>query len=78
MRSLNFPAGIRPWNDADPIAMAARFGFLQNRITKLTADNAKLKQELAKSGTKAVAAPVPTSVYRRARRVVGKALQNGR
>ncbi|WP_328871345.1 polysaccharide pyruvyl transferase family protein [Streptomyces sp. NBC_00287] len=78
MRSLSFPAGIRPWNDADPIAMAARFGFLQNRITKLTSDNAKLKKELAQSGTKATAAPAPTSVYRRARRVVGKALQSGK
>ncbi|MGW0915816.1 polysaccharide pyruvyl transferase family protein [Streptomyces sp. NPDC002784] len=76
MRSLSFPAGIRPWNDADPVAMAARFGFLQNRISKLSADNAKLKQELARSGSKAVAAP--SSVYRRARRVVGRALHSGR
>ncbi|MGV9452896.1 polysaccharide pyruvyl transferase family protein [Streptomyces sp. NPDC003635] len=84
MRSLSFPAGIGPWNDADPVAMATRFGWLQNRISKLTEDNAKLKRELAQAGSKATAAPAaatPTSVYRRARRVVRplrKALQSGR
>ncbi|MER6674641.1 polysaccharide pyruvyl transferase family protein [Streptomyces sp. NPDC000983] len=81
MRALSFPAGIRPWNDADPVAMATRFGWLQNRITKLSADNAKLKQELAKNGAKATETVQP-SVYRRARRVVGrplrKALQSGK
>ncbi|MBC2900937.1 polysaccharide pyruvyl transferase family protein [Streptomyces cupreus] len=86
MRSLSFPAGIRPWIDNDPAALAARFGWLQTRIGQLSADNAKLKKQVAEqkatpTGTTTVPAQ-STSVYRRARRAVGgplrKALQTER
>ncbi|MEU5597534.1 polysaccharide pyruvyl transferase family protein [Streptomyces sp. NPDC020298] len=94
MRSLSFPPGVRPWNDADISSLTTRFGWLQSRITELSADNAQLRKELARSGAKAKAkvtvgaaakateAAPATSVYRRARRVVGRpikrALQAGR
>ncbi|WP_393083224.1 polysaccharide pyruvyl transferase family protein [Streptomyces sp. LN704] len=87
MASLTFPAGIRPWNDADVTSLTTRFGWLQTRITELSADNAKLKRDLdraRKGAPKALAQPaVPQrSVYRMARRAVGrplrKALQSGR
>ncbi|MEV1077656.1 polysaccharide pyruvyl transferase family protein [Streptomyces sp. NPDC050211] len=83
MGSLAFPAGIRPWNDADIASLTSRFGWLHSRIGELAADNAKLKRELKRSANPAVApAPPPTSVYRKARRVVGRpirrALQSGR
>ncbi|GAA4801516.1 polysaccharide pyruvyl transferase family protein [Streptomyces ziwulingensis] len=91
MRTLSFPAGVRPWIDSDPAAMAARTGWLYGRVSELTAANAKLKQDLAKARTgaakpaakKAVApAQSRSSVIRRARRVVGRplrrALQGGK
>ncbi|MET9060433.1 polysaccharide pyruvyl transferase family protein [Streptomyces antibioticus] len=77
LRSLRFPAGIRPWTDADLASLTSRFGWLQQQISSLDADNAQLRRELAKSraGAKAaakaaMAIPAP-SIYRRARRVVG-------
>ncbi|MDG9719140.1 polysaccharide pyruvyl transferase family protein [Streptomyces sp. DH24] len=85
MRSLAFPPGIRPWNDTGIAELGARFGWLNSRVTELTADNARLKRELARARTgakAAAAAPVTASVYRKARRVVGRplrrALQGGR
>lgn len=80
MKSLAFPAGVRPWNDADLTSLTTRFGWLQSRIGELALDNDRLRRELsrAKGGTALPAA----SVYRRARRVVGgpirRALQSGR
>ncbi|MEU0038967.1 MULTISPECIES: polysaccharide pyruvyl transferase family protein [unclassified Streptomyces] len=87
MASLTFPAGVRPWNDADVASLTTRFGWLQTRISELSTDNAKLKRDLdraRKGGPKALTrAVVPQrSVYRMARRAVGrplrKALQSGR
>jgi hypothetical protein len=89
VRTLAFPPGIRPWNDTDIASLGARFGWLNSRVTELSADNAKLKRELARARTgakaspkAAAAAPVTASVYRKARRVVGRplrrALQGGR
>ena len=86
LRSLAFPAGVRPWNDADVASLTSRFGWLQSRIGELSTDNAKLKRELdkaRKTAVKPTAAAVPQrSVYRMARRAVGrplrKALQSGR
>ncbi|MFD8423652.1 polysaccharide pyruvyl transferase family protein [Streptomyces sp. NPDC059466] len=87
MASLAFPAGVRPWNDADMASLTARFGWLQTRITELSEDNAKLRRDLdraRKGGPKALTqAVVPQrSVYRMARRAVGRplrrALQSGR
>jgi hypothetical protein len=85
MRSLTFPAGIRPWNDTDIASLGARFGWLSSRITELSADNTRLKRELARAKADARtsrAVPAPAAVYRRARRVVGRplrrALQAGR
>ncbi|MFD9396225.1 polysaccharide pyruvyl transferase family protein [Streptomyces sp. NPDC060000] len=80
LRSLSFPAGVRPWNDADLASLAGRFGWLQQRITELDSHNAQLTRDLAKnrSGAKAARAaavmPAP-SIYRRARRAVGGPLR---
>ncbi|WP_037857441.1 polysaccharide pyruvyl transferase family protein [Streptomyces sp. NRRL S-31] len=86
MRSLAFPPGIRPWNDTDPASLSSRFGWLHTQVTELSQDNARLRRELTKAqkAQKAAAAvPAPgSSVYRRARRVVGRplrrALQSGK
>ncbi|GAB2843894.1 polysaccharide pyruvyl transferase family protein [Streptomyces deserti] len=85
MRSLSFPPGIRPWNDTDLASLTSRFGWLHSRVTELSTDNDRLKRELAraKAGAKGTGStPVTSSVYRRARRVVGRplrrALQAGR
>nr|WP_235453759.1 polysaccharide pyruvyl transferase family protein [Streptomyces olivochromogenes] len=81
MRSLTFPAGIRPWNETDLASLTSRFGWLHSRITELSVDNAQLKRELARTraGAKATAKAatvVPaTSVYRRARRAVGRPIR---
>ncbi|MFI6205058.1 polysaccharide pyruvyl transferase family protein [Streptomyces sp. NPDC051041] len=76
MRSLSFPPGIRPWIDNDPASLGARFGWLHGQITQLSADNAKLKRELARArAADRASAPGPASVYRRARRVVGRPLR---
>ncbi|WP_405672102.1 polysaccharide pyruvyl transferase family protein [Streptomyces sp. NBC_01530] len=82
MKELAFPAGIRPWNDADLASLTSRFGWMQSRITELSLDNAQLKRELERGTAKQGTAAPSTSVYRRARRVVGRpirrALQSGR
>ncbi|GAA3498055.1 polysaccharide pyruvyl transferase family protein [Streptomyces prasinosporus] len=78
LAALDFPEGVRPWLDTDPASLVARFGWLHTRVSELAADNAKLKRELAraKAGARgSVAAPTTTSVYRRARRVVGAPLR---
>lgn len=82
LRALRFPAGVRPWIDADIASLTSRFGWLQQRITELDAHNTQLKRELAKSragakaAAKAAASAVPApSIYRRARRVMGRALK---
>ncbi|OQR64209.1 polysaccharide pyruvyl transferase [Streptomyces maremycinicus] len=81
LRSLSFPAGVRPWNDADLASLVDRFGWLQRRITELDAQNTQLKRDLVKSrpGAKAAAkaaAVIPApSIYRRAKRAVGGPLR---
>ncbi|MFI0085870.1 polysaccharide pyruvyl transferase family protein [Streptomyces bobili] len=79
LRSLTFPAGVRPWNDADLASLTSRFGWLQQRIGEVEAHNTELKRELARNraGAKvaAKAAMVTPSIYRRARRAVGKPLR---
>ncbi|MET7984201.1 MULTISPECIES: polysaccharide pyruvyl transferase family protein [unclassified Streptomyces] len=87
IRSLPFPPGVRPWNDADIASLTTRFGFLQSRITELSTENVRLQRELTRSPKAARLAQGPAgtpgrSVYRLARRAVGrplrKALQSGR
>ncbi|GAB2752467.1 polysaccharide pyruvyl transferase family protein [Streptomyces bullii] len=85
MRALSFPPGIRPWNDTDMASLAPRLGWLSGRVAELSADNERLRRELdrAKAAAKASGStPVTSSVYRKARRVVGRpirrALQAGR
>ncbi|MFE2587182.1 polysaccharide pyruvyl transferase family protein [Streptomyces sp. NPDC059378] len=78
LRSLSFPAGVRPWNDADLASLTSRFGWLQQRITELDSHNTQLQRDLAKarSGAKAAKAALPSpSIYRRARRAVGRPLR---
>lgn len=87
LRSLDFPGGVRPWTDTDPASLFARFGWLHNRVGELSADNARLKKELVtvKARIKAAArtdtpkttvvAPSSGSVYRKARRFVGRPLR---
>ncbi|MEV1064106.1 polysaccharide pyruvyl transferase family protein [Streptomyces sp. NPDC050263] len=81
LRSLPFPAGLRPWNDTDVAPLTSRFGWLHHRIGALDSQNAQLKRDLAKSRTGARAAakaasviPSP-SIYRRAKRAVGDPLR---
>jgi Polysaccharide pyruvyl transferase len=91
MRSLAFPPGVRPWNDTDLASLAPRLGWMHGRLNELTQENSQLKRDLAraKSGARASragsrtaktdaaaaqAAPRP-SVYRRARRVVGRPIR---
>ncbi|MFC9159533.1 polysaccharide pyruvyl transferase family protein [Streptomyces fungicidicus] len=85
LRSLDFPEGVRPWLGDDVAGLASRMGWLYGRVSELTTENTKLKRDLsrAKAGARgSVAAPATTSVYRKARRVVGgplrRALQGGR
>ncbi|MEU6252382.1 polysaccharide pyruvyl transferase family protein [Streptomyces sp. NPDC047043] len=82
MKELAFPAGIRPWNDADLASLTSRFGWMQSRIAELSLDNDRLKRELERNPSRSATAASATSVYRRARRVVGRpirrALQTGR
>ncbi|MEU1510582.1 polysaccharide pyruvyl transferase family protein [Streptomyces sp. NPDC005811] len=82
LRALRFPEGVRPWIDADVASLTSRFGWLQQRITELDTHNSQLQRELAKSragakaAAKAAALTVPApSIYRRARRVMGRALK---
>ncbi|MEU6809759.1 polysaccharide pyruvyl transferase family protein [Streptomyces sp. NPDC046831] len=85
LRSLSFPPGIRPWNDTDLASLASRFGWLNQQVSELTADNARLRRELAGSRASAKAATAAgagtvtsgssTSVYRRARRAVGRPIR---
>ncbi|MEU3616810.1 polysaccharide pyruvyl transferase family protein [Streptomyces sp. NPDC006872] len=81
LRSLSFPAGVRPWNETDVASLTSRFGWLHHRIRELDSQNAQLKRDLAKSRTGARAAakaasviPSP-SIYRRAKRAVGGPLR---
>lgn len=78
MRSLSFPPGIRPWNDADAASLAPRFDWLQSQITKLSQENSRLRRELARATKAPAPAPPPSSVYRRARRLVGRRLRRAR
>ncbi|MET7284584.1 polysaccharide pyruvyl transferase family protein [Streptomyces sp. NPDC005573] len=78
MRSLSFPPAVRPWNDADLSSLSSRFGWLHTRVGELTKENVQLQRDLARSRKTVVAAPAAPSVYRRARRVVGRALHSGR
>ncbi|KUM92035.1 polysaccharide pyruvyl transferase [Streptomyces cellostaticus] len=83
MRSLPFPPGVRPWNDTDLASLAGRFGWLHTRVGELAEDNDRLKRELARASKARDGVPAPAaSVYRRARRVVGRplrrALQSGK
>ncbi|MBY8343098.1 polysaccharide pyruvyl transferase family protein [Streptomyces spinosirectus] len=81
LRSLDFPPGVRPWNDTDITSLTSRFGWLHTRISELTLDNAQLKRELERRAAK-TATPGSSSVYRRARSAVGRpirrALQAGK
>ena len=76
MRSLAFPAGVRPWNDADLASLTSRFGWLQSRISELSLDNDRLKRELERGAAKSGTAGPSASVYRRARRVVGRPIRD--
>ncbi len=79
MASLSFPPGVRPWNDVDLASLSSRFGWLHTRVSELSDENTQLRRELARTRKAQGAVPAPAaSVYRRARRVVGRALQSGR
>jgi hypothetical protein len=79
MDSLPFPAGVRPWNDTDLASLSSRFGWLHTQVGELTQDNARLRRDLARVRKVRDAVPAPAaSVYRRARRVVGRALNSAK
>ncbi|MFJ9623848.1 polysaccharide pyruvyl transferase family protein [Streptomyces sp. NPDC101181] len=82
LRSLDFPAGVAPWNETDIASLSSRFGWLQNQISELSLDNARLRRDLERGGPKTrtrksapPAAKPQVSVYRRARRVVGRPIR---
>lgn len=72
LREITFAPAVRPWNEAGVDAVSARFHWLSARLEDLTERNAALETRLAKSLTGPAAA---TSVYRRARRVVGRPIK---
>ncbi|MFE5400658.1 polysaccharide pyruvyl transferase family protein [Streptomyces sp. NPDC056580] len=79
MRSLSFPPGVRPWNDTDLASLTTRFGWLHTQVGELSKDNERLRREVARAKRAKDAVPAPAaSVYRRARRVVGRALHSGK
>ncbi|MFF0832567.1 MULTISPECIES: polysaccharide pyruvyl transferase family protein [unclassified Streptomyces] len=79
MRSLSFPPGVRPWNDTDLTSLTTRFGWLHTQVGELSKDNERLRREVARAKRVKDAVPAPAaSVYRRARRVVGRALHPGK
>jgi hypothetical protein len=75
LRSLSFPGGVRPWLDTGVASLADRFGWLNGRIAELTKDNARLQRELARGRGGGAAGEGTPSVYRRARRVVGRPIR---
>lgn len=79
MRSLSFPPGVRPWNDTDLTSLTTRFGWLHTQVGELSKDNERLRREVARAKRVKDTVPAPAaSVYRRARRVVGRALHPGK
>ncbi|MEV5731944.1 polysaccharide pyruvyl transferase family protein [Streptomyces sp. NPDC052292] len=79
MQSLSFPPGVRPWNDTDLTSLTTRFGWLHTQVGELSKDNERLRREVARAKRVKDTVPAPAaSVYRRARRVVGRALHPGK
>ncbi|MYR39383.1 polysaccharide pyruvyl transferase family protein [Streptomyces sp. SID4944] len=79
LAGLALPPAVRPWIGNDPEALSARFGWLRSRMEELAAHNAQLRGRLAGRASPVGvriqigqgAGTLPT-VYRRARRVVGR------
>ncbi|MFI6348993.1 polysaccharide pyruvyl transferase family protein [Streptomyces sp. NPDC050560] len=72
MRSLAFPPAVRPWTSAGVEEVSARFAWMRDQMAELAARNAALERRAART----VAAPAaPQSVYRKARRVVGRPIK---
>ncbi|MEU8704784.1 polysaccharide pyruvyl transferase family protein [Streptomyces sp. NPDC048565] len=80
MAKLTLPPAVRPWTDTDPDSLSSRFSWMQSQMEELSAQNARLRSQLAKKagpvsiklqadGEATAALP---SAYRRARRVVGR------
>ncbi|MFJ4967871.1 polysaccharide pyruvyl transferase family protein [Streptomyces sp. NPDC088755] len=79
LAGLTLPPAARPWTDSDPEALSGRLGWLRSRMEELSAENAQLRNQLAKKSVpvniKVQAGEGKTawpSAYRRARRVVGR------
>jgi hypothetical protein len=73
MSELTFPPAVRPWNTADLTSVSDRFNWLHTRLADATLRTAELERSLARA---ARSAPGPkASVYRRARRAVGRPLR---
>jgi hypothetical protein len=73
MGTLAFPPAIRPWNAADLDAVGDRMAWLTARLDDATRRADRLERALAKVRTDRPGARRPRpSVYRRARRAVGR------
>ncbi|WP_258044826.1 polysaccharide pyruvyl transferase family protein [Streptomyces sp. SM11] len=77
LAELTLPPAIRPWTDSDPETLSGRFGWLQSQMEDLSAQNARLRKQLAKKTTSVTVqtshgTAVRPSAYRRTLRVVGR------
>ncbi|GHH87288.1 hypothetical protein GCM10018793_62520 [Streptomyces sulfonofaciens] len=74
MSEPDFPPAVRPWNTADLTSVSERFNWLHSRLDDVTKRNTVLERALARLPAAASAQP-RQSVYRRARRAVGRPLK---
>ncbi len=80
MAELAFPPAVRPWNTADLDSVSNRFNWLHARLDDATRRTDHLERALANArgsgkAAKAVAGAARQSMYRRARRAVGRPIK---
>jgi len=75
MGELTFPPAVRPWNVADLASVSDRFNWLHTQLDDATQRAVQLERNLAKFRTHGAGANPKPSVYRRARRIVGRPIK---
>lgn len=77
MAELTFPPAVRPWNTADIDSVSGRFNWLHARLDDATQRAVQLERALgaARGSVKAAPTAARQSVYRRARRAVGRPIK---